>query len=101
MTCQPIPRIAQKRVISLTAIVIFIDALGNLFSMTRVKTHSLDFHGEVSKTATTFGCKNNILSAAMATSRKGIAPGKRAYPHNIFLISPQKHMLWYSLEAPC
>ena len=24
---------------------------------------------------------------------------KRGYPH-IFLISPQKHMLWYSLEAP-
>ena len=22
------------------------------------------------------------------------------YPVNIFIISPQKHMLWYSLEAP-
>ena len=25
---------------------------------------------------------------------------KGGYPVNIFLISPQKHMLWYSLEAP-
>ena len=30
-----------------------------------------------------------------------IATDKRGYPHNIFLISPRKHMLWYSLEAPC
>ena len=29
-----------------------------------------------------------------------IATDKRGYPHNIFFISPQKHMLWYSLEAP-
>ena len=29
-----------------------------------------------------------------------IATDKRGYPHNIFLISPRKHMLWYSLEAP-
>ena len=29
-----------------------------------------------------------------------IATDKRGYPHNIFLISLQKHMLWYSLEAP-
>ena len=25
---------------------------------------------------------------------------KRGYQANIFLISPQKHMLWYSLEVP-
>ena len=29
-----------------------------------------------------------------------IATDKRGYPHDIFLISEQKHMLWYSLEAP-
>ena len=29
-----------------------------------------------------------------------IATDKRRYPHNIFLISQQKHMLWYSLEVP-
>ena len=29
-----------------------------------------------------------------------IATDKRGYPHNMFLISLQKHMLWYSLEAP-
>ena len=29
-----------------------------------------------------------------------IATDKRGYPHNIFLISLRKHMLWYSLEAP-
>ena len=29
-----------------------------------------------------------------------IATDKRGYPHHIFLISPPKHMLWYSLEAP-
>ena len=29
-----------------------------------------------------------------------IATDKRGYPHNIFLISPQKHMLWYSLKVP-
>ena len=29
-----------------------------------------------------------------------IATDKRGYPHNIFLISRQIHMLWYSLEAP-
>ena len=28
-----------------------------------------------------------------------IATDKRGYPHNIFLISRRKHMLWYSLEA--
>ena len=32
--------------------------------------------------------------------KKMTATDKRGYPHNIFLISPQKHMLWYSLEAP-
>ena len=30
-----------------------------------------------------------------------LATDKRGYPHNIFLISPRIHMLWYSLEAPC
>ena len=33
-----------------------------------------------------------------------VTPDKMGYPHNIFLISPQKkhiHVLWYSLEAPC
>ena len=34
------------------------------------------------------------------SSQAVIATDKRGYPHNIFLISPQKHMLWYSLEAP-
>ena len=29
-----------------------------------------------------------------------IATDKRGYSHNSFLISLQKHMLWYSLEAP-
>ena len=29
-----------------------------------------------------------------------IATDKRGYPHDIFLISQQKHMLWYSLEVP-
>ena len=29
-----------------------------------------------------------------------IATDKRGYPHNIFLISRRKCMLWYSLEAP-
>ena len=29
-----------------------------------------------------------------------IATDKRGYPHNIFLISPLKHMLLYPLEAP-
>ena len=29
-----------------------------------------------------------------------IATDKRGYPHNIFLISRRKLMLWYSLEAP-
>ena len=29
-----------------------------------------------------------------------IAPNKRGIQIYIFLISPQKHMLWYSLEAP-
>ena len=29
-----------------------------------------------------------------------IATDKRGYPHNIFLISRQLHMLWYSLEVP-
>ena len=29
-----------------------------------------------------------------------IATDKRGYPHNIFHISRQKHMLWYSIEAP-
>ena len=33
--------------------------------------------------------------------RNFIATDKRGYPHNIFLISSRKHMLWYSLEAPC
>ena len=29
-----------------------------------------------------------------------IATDKREYPHIFFLISPRKHILWYSLEAP-
>ena len=29
-----------------------------------------------------------------------IATDKRGYPHNIFLISQRKHILWYSLEVP-
>ena len=29
-----------------------------------------------------------------------IAPDKRRWMDNILLISPQKYMLWYSLEAP-
>ena len=28
-----------------------------------------------------------------------IATDKRGYPHNIFLISPQKHMLWVLIRS--
>ena len=32
---------------------------------------------------------------------KFITPDKRAYPHYVFLISPQKYICcWYSFEAP-
>ena len=34
------------------------------------------------------------------TDRVNIGLDKGGFPVNIFLISPQKHMLWYSLEAP-
>ena len=40
-------------------------------------------------------CRDNAK-----VSPRTIATDKRGYPHNIFLISRQKHMLWYSLEAP-
>ena len=30
-----------------------------------------------------------------------IATDKRGYPHNIFLISPQKHMLWVFIRSAC
>ena len=29
-----------------------------------------------------------------------IATDKRGYPHNIFLISPRKHMLWVLIRMP-
>ena len=29
----------------------------------------------------------------------GITPDKRWYPHNIFLISPQKHLLWVLIRS--
>ena len=28
-----------------------------------------------------------------------VATGKRGYPHNIFLISPRKHMLWVLIRS--
>ena len=34
------------------------------------------------------------------TPERSIGLDKGVYPVNIFLISPQKHVLWYTLEAP-
>ena len=33
------------------------------------------------------------------TVRDGIATDKRKYPHNTFLISPRKHMLWVLIRS--
>ena len=41
--------------------------------------------------------KQLVLSLVCVQS---IGLDKGGYPVNIFLISPRKHMLWYSLEAP-
>ena len=40
--------------------------------------------------------KINICRCTLQTGTKKL---KREYQENIFLISPQKHMLWYSLEV--
>ena len=38
--------------------------------------------------------KDSKLPQVGRPASVSIAPDEREYPHNIFLISPQKHMLW-------
>ena len=45
------------------------------------------------------GCEAKLACVTL-TPEQSIGLDKGGYPVNIFLISPQKHVLWYTLEAP-
>ena len=41
----------------------------------------------------------NQIILLMKSSAVSIPPDKSVYPHSIFLISPQKHMLWVLIRS--
>ena len=57
-----------------------------------MSTHNIRFHQEIRKIL--YGYP--LLSGAVT---KNIAPDERGYLHNIFLISPQKRMLWVLIRS--
>ena len=40
-----------------------------------------------------------VSASGFGSQGSGIATDKRGYPHDIFLISPQKHMLWVLIRS--